>query len=99
MKKSKDYTIVALLIPFTIAVLSCLPSCTKENIQQEATCDFIFDKYYQWYPATPTDTTYFFRMAKDTMPGIQPPGTFYVLQVSKSVYQTITLPRLTRYCY
>ncbi len=27
MKKSKDYTIVALLIPFTIAVLSCLPAC------------------------------------------------------------------------
>lgn len=87
-----------------ILLLLLLSSCTKErDFTPEATCDFVFDKYYQWYPATPTDTTYWLRMAKDTLmpppPQQLPPGTFYVLQVSKVTYDTIGLPRKTRYCY
>lgn len=34
MKKQKDYTIVALLIPFCIAVLFNLPACNEANEKQ-----------------------------------------------------------------
>jgi hypothetical protein len=45
MKKKKDYTLTALLIPFLIAVISCLPGCygtdktTVRDYQIEVTND------------------------------------------------------------
>jgi len=84
-----------------LILLSLLASCTKQPVEPNATCHFVFDKIYQWFPANPTDTTYFLWMAKDTLayPMGSPAGHYYKLQVSKTTYDTIILPRLTKYCY
>jgi len=85
-----------------LLLLLFFASCTKERMNQpEATCHFVFDKIYQWFPATPNDTTYFLWMAKDTLsyPLGSPAGHYYKLQVSKTTYDTIVLPRTEKYCY
>ncbi len=82
-----------------ILLLLFFASCTKENIEPDATCGFVFEKYYQWYPATPTDTMWMFRMAKDTLvyPMGSPPNHYWIKQVDKPTWNITAT--ITRYCY